>query len=77
MELFFDGLLVALQPINFLWIIIGTLAGIILGAIPGLTGAMGITLMIPMTYGMPTMEIRKIYIIRMSIQCGSIPIRER
>lgn len=54
MELFFEGLLVALQPINFLWIIIATLAGIILGAIPGLTGAMGITLMIPMTYGMNT-----------------------
>lgn len=54
MELFFNGLLTALQPINFLWIVIGTLAGIILGAIPGLTGAMGITLMIPMTYGINT-----------------------
>ncbi len=52
MQLFLEGLLVALQPVNLLWIVIGTLAGIILGAIPGLTGAMGITLMVPMTYGM-------------------------
>ena len=52
MELFFNGLLTALQPVNLLWIVIGTLAGIILGAIPGLTGAMGISLMVPLTYGM-------------------------
>ncbi len=52
MELFLNGLLTALEPVNLLWIVIGTLAGIVLGAIPGLTGAMGISLMVPMTYGM-------------------------
>ena len=38
---------------NLLWIIIGTSGGIILGAIPGLTGSMGIALMIPLTFTIP------------------------
>lgn len=35
---------------NILWIFGGTLAGIILGAIPGLTGALGVALLVPVTF---------------------------
>lgn len=52
MALLLQGLLQVIQPVNLLWILIGTFAGIVLGAIPGLTGAMGISLMVPLTYSM-------------------------
>lgn len=52
MALLLQGLTEVLQPFNLLWIIIGTFGGIVLGAIPGLTGAMGISLMVPLTYSM-------------------------
>ena len=37
---------------NLLWIVFGTLTGIIIGAIPGLTATMGIALLLPLTFGM-------------------------
>ena len=37
---------------NILWIVFGTLTGIIIGAIPGLTVTMGIALLLPVTFGM-------------------------
>ena len=52
MALLMQGFLDVLQPLNLIWITIGTFAGIVLGAIPGLTGAMGISLMVPLTYTM-------------------------
>lgn len=53
MALLLQGLAEILQPVNLLWILTGTFSGIVLGAIPGLTGAMGISLMVPLTYSMP------------------------
>lgn len=47
-----QGFVDVFQPLNLIWITIGTFAGIVLGAIPGLTGAMGISLMVPLTYNM-------------------------
>jgi putative tricarboxylic transport membrane protein len=37
----------------FVAIASGTILGIIMGALPGLTGAMGIAILLPLTYGMP------------------------
>ena len=37
---------------NLLWIVFGTLTGILIGAIPGLTATMGIALLLPLTFGM-------------------------
>lgn len=39
-------------PFPLLLLLIGTVAGIVVGAIPGLTGAMLITLALPLTFGM-------------------------
>jgi len=52
----FDLLLAAfgkvmLDPVNFLFVFIGVTAGIIVGALPGLTATMGVALLIPFTYG--------------------------
>jgi putative tricarboxylic transport membrane protein len=40
------------QPMTWLFLVLGTTLGIVVGAIPGLTGAMLISLTIPITFGM-------------------------
>lgn len=40
------------SPLNILFILVGTIVGIIFGAIPGLTATMAITIFLPMTYAM-------------------------
>ena len=54
MSTFFGALLSLLQPLNFLAILICTAIGIVLGAIPGLTGSMGMTIVLPLTFGLDT-----------------------
>ncbi len=43
---------VILNPINFFFVFIGVVAGIIVGALPGLTATMGVALLIPFTFGL-------------------------
>jgi putative tricarboxylic transport membrane protein len=45
-----QGLLHAIEPGTFLVMMIGLIGGIILGAIPGMTGSMGIILLLPLIY---------------------------
>ena len=42
----------SLTPIVFLYMAGGVLAGICIGALPGLTATMGVALLLPMTFGM-------------------------
>ncbi len=44
------GLFQALEPWTFLMMLVGLVGGIILGAIPGMTGSMGIILLLPLIY---------------------------
>ncbi len=52
----FDQMLAALlqimEPANFLSMVVGVTAGIIIGALPGLTATMGIAVLIPLTFGL-------------------------
>ncbi|WP_425101770.1 tripartite tricarboxylate transporter permease [Tropicibacter sp. S64] len=41
-----------LQPLTLLIILISTALGIVLGAIPGLSGGLGVALLLPLTFGM-------------------------
>jgi len=41
------------EPTNFLFIVIGVVSGIIFGALPGIAAVVGVTLMLPLTYGLP------------------------
>ncbi len=41
-----------LQPVTFLLLLFGTIVGIIFGAIPGLTAVTGVSLLLPLTFGM-------------------------
>ncbi|MCS2608616.1 tripartite tricarboxylate transporter permease [Halomonas dongshanensis] len=50
---YLDGLGMVLQLSTLLAIAGGTLLGIVMGALPGLTSAMAIALLLPVTFGMP------------------------
>lgn len=44
-----DGLAFVLQPATLLWIVVGDIVGIFIGALPGLTATMGLALFLPLT----------------------------
>ncbi|SQC97215.1 Tripartite tricarboxylate transporter TctA family [Fusobacterium necrophorum subsp. necrophorum] len=46
------GFVTALAPINLLAACLSVSIGIIIGALPGLSAAMGVALLIPITFGM-------------------------
>ncbi len=52
MQGFLDASLAILSPGTFVFMVSGVVLGIILGAIPGITGTMGIALLLPMTFYM-------------------------
>jgi hypothetical protein len=49
----YAGLIQAFAPYNLLAALVGTVLGIVFGALPGLTAATAIALLVPMTFGMP------------------------
>lgn len=54
MELIFQGFSQIANISTILWMAIGSILGIILGALPGLTATMGIALMMPISFQLPT-----------------------
>lgn len=60
---------VMLNPTNFLFVFTGITAGIIVGALPGLTATMGCALLIPFTFGLPPIQGLLMLI---GIFCGGI-----
>jgi putative tricarboxylic transport membrane protein len=52
MEHILSGFVFALTPANLLFSILGCLTGILFGALPGISSAMGVVLLLPFTYGM-------------------------
>ena len=63
------GFLNALTPINLLMMAFGVALGIIIGCLPGLSAAMGVALMLPLTF---TMEADTGLIVLGAIYCGAI-----
>lgn len=51
MELFLGSFLSLLQPLPLLLLVSCSFAGILFGAIPGLSGGMGVSLLLPLTFG--------------------------
>jgi putative tricarboxylic transport membrane protein len=49
----FHGFAVALQPYNIMLMIIGITLGVIIGVLPGLGGANGVAILLPLTFSMP------------------------
>ena len=54
LEHLFSGMLFVFQPVNFSYMLFGVIMGIIIGALPGMTGSMGIILLLPLVYRLPS-----------------------
>ena len=64
-----QGFLHALTPINLIMMIAGVALGIVIGCMPGLSAAMGVALMLPLTF---TMQQDTALIVLGAIYCGAI-----
>src|SRR5574344_2673903 len=64
-----SGFINALQPVNLLAMMLSVTIGIIIGALPGLSAAMGVALLIPITFGMPA---ETALIVLAGVYCGAI-----
>src|SRR5512145_512519 len=54
----FHGFAVALQPFNIMLMVLGIVLGVIIGVLPGLGGANGVAILLPLTFSMsPTSAI--------------------
>jgi putative tricarboxylic transport membrane protein len=54
----FQGLVIALQPLNILWVTIGGILGTVIGMLPGLGPATGVAVLLPLTFVMgPTASL--------------------
>ena len=54
----FHGFAVVVQPFNILVMVVGIVLGVIIGVLPGLGGANGVAILLPLTFSMsPTSEI--------------------
>ena len=50
LSLLFDGILVALQPVNFGLAVLGVIVGLFVGAMPGLGSVNGVAILLPFTF---------------------------
>jgi len=67
MQLYLEGLSL-LTPMVLLFMLLGTLVGITIGALPGLTAMMAVSILVPMTYGLnPTCGI----LMLLGVYCGA------
>lgn len=69
MDGFFAAFRYLLTPLPFCWMMLGTSLGIVVGAVPGLTGAMLIALTLPLTFNMPSADA---LVLLVSMYVGSI-----
>src|SRR5881227_4240951 len=51
--LLMQGFAVALEPHNMLLMLVGVVLGVLIGVLPGLGGANGIAILLPLTFAMP------------------------
>ncbi|XBH20793.1 tripartite tricarboxylate transporter permease [Jonesiaceae bacterium BS-20] len=69
------GFHAAMEPMSLLMIVVGVLAGIVIGALPGLTAVMGVAILLPFTFAMDPlpgmMMMAGLY--TSAIYAGSIP----
>ncbi len=69
MSLLIEIFQTSLTPTVFLYMAMGVLAGICIGALPGLTATMGVALLLPMTFGM---DAAQGILMLLGIYCGAI-----
>ena len=65
----FHGFAVALQPFNIMVMLLGIVLGVIIGVLPGLGGANGVAILLPLTFSMPPTSA---LIMLSCIYCGAL-----
>ncbi|MDR0576715.1 MAG: tripartite tricarboxylate transporter permease [Candidatus Accumulibacter sp.] len=68
-EMLAQGFVDAFQPVTFMLMVFGTFVGVIIGALPGMTGSMGIILLLPLSY---RLEPHTALIMLSGVFCGSM-----
>ncbi len=68
-DLLLKGFSTVLQPSCFGLILLGTVSGVLIGSLPGLTATMGVALLIPFTFGLP---VHQGVSMLLGIFCGAI-----
>src|SRR3954462_5408420 len=70
----FHGFAVALQPFNIMVMLVGIVLGVMIGVLPGLGGANGVAILLPLTFSMsPTSAIIMLSCIYWgALFCGAI-----
>ncbi len=68
-DLYTAGLPLVMQFAPVLWLLIGVLSGVIIGALPGLSGTMAVAVMTPLTYKMDTIPS---FGLLLGAYCGAI-----
>ncbi|MFI3250654.1 MAG: tripartite tricarboxylate transporter permease [Eubacteriales bacterium] len=66
---FFNGLAFVMQPESFFYMLFGVVEGVVIGALPGLSGSIGIILVLPLVY---KMEADLAMVMLCGIFCGSM-----
>lgn len=69
MQDFLAGLMMLMTVQTFFWIVLGSILGIILGALPGLTATMGVALMLPVSFYLPTASGMAMLL---AVYCGAV-----
>ncbi|MFA7190220.1 MAG: tripartite tricarboxylate transporter permease, partial [Sphaerochaetaceae bacterium] len=69
MDFFMQGLSQVANIQTILWMAIGSVLGIILGALPGLTATMGIALVMPISFHLPTATGMGLLL---AVYCGAV-----
>lgn len=69
LEIIMGSLAGVFEPMTFIMMIIGCLSGIIVGAIPGLSGSTGIILLLPLIY---TLDMVPAIVVMAGVFCGSM-----
>ncbi len=64
-----QGIIGTFQPVTFLMMLIGTAGGIVIGAIPGMSGSMGVILLLPLVYQLETIPAM---VVLAAMFCGSM-----
>jgi putative tricarboxylic transport membrane protein len=69
LDMLAHGFIDAFQPVTFILMVFGTCVGVIIGALPGMTGSMGIILLLPLAYHL---EPHTALIMLSGVFCGSM-----
>ncbi|MDR2391052.1 MAG: tripartite tricarboxylate transporter permease [Planctomycetota bacterium] len=68
-DYFLNGIVASFSPVTFLTMLMGVVGGIVIGCLPGMTGSMGLVLMMPLLYYLQPSDA---LLTLAGIMCGSM-----